>query len=91
MNHQAERRARGGRLQERLAADVAKIVPKSIAGWERAWSIVAPSYAAFLVALTRWESTGLDDHKPPLRAAYFSVLDAWRRATEEYEGERAGR
>lgn len=33
---------------------------------------------------TRWEATGAEEYKGPLRTAYFAVLDAWRLAAAEY-------
>ena len=82
-----ERRRRGTMLCEKLTREVADLVPQAIGRWDRAWKIVADADTAFMLALTRWESTGDDAHKPDLRAAYFNVLDAWRNATTEYQNQ----
>lgn len=81
----ADRREGGIRLCRRLARDVARVAPKGVGEWARAWEIVDGPSAEFMVVLTRWEATGSDDDKPPLREAYFSVLDAWRQAAVEYQ------
>lgn len=86
-----ERREGGMRLCGRLCEDVHKLVPEGIGSWAMVWNIVADADSAFMIALTRWEATGSEEDKPPLRAAYFAVLDAWRRAVQEYEREGASR
>jgi len=80
----AERREGGIRLCRRLAEEVAEIAPQGIGRWDRAWEIVDGPSAAFMIALTRWEATGSERDKPPLRTAYYAVLEAWREATAEY-------
>ena len=87
----AERREGGVRLCRRLAKDVAHLAPEGIGRWDRAWDIVGPSDAEFMLALAKWEETGSEDDKPALRAAYFAVLDAWRQAAAEYGRQGAGR
>jgi hypothetical protein len=82
-----ERRERGRLLCGHLAADVVKLAPEGVGRWERAWEIVAAADADFILALAHWEATGLDADKPALRAAYFAVLDAWKRAATEYRSQ----
>ena len=86
-----ERRQRGTLLCTRLSEEVAALAPEHIGQWPPTWPIVAPADTAFMLALTRWEATGDEAHKPPLRSAYFDVLAAWRRAAAEYDRERASR
>lgn len=86
-----ERREGGTRLCRQLGAEVARLAPPGIGRWEQTWQIVGDADTEYLIALTRWEATGSEDDKPPLRAAYYGVRDAWRRAAAAYEQERAGR
>lgn len=86
-----DRRERGRELCRRLCQDVASIAPAGIGRWGRAWEIVDPPSADFMVVLFRWEQTGDDAERPALKAAYRAVLDAWRDAAAEYEREVAGR
>lgn len=86
-----ERRERGTLLCGRLSRDVAKIAPEGLGTWNQTWSIVGPSDARFVLALARWEATGHDADKPPLRQAYSAVLDAWKCAAAAFtntQGER---
>jgi hypothetical protein len=86
-----ERREGGARLCRRLTDEVEKLAPEGIGRWPQTWEIVGEADAAFLAALTHWEATGDEAHKPPLREAYYSVLDAWRQAVSEYERQGAER
>ena len=80
-----ERRERGTELCRRLSADVDKAVPKDIGAWSPAWEIVGDADAEFMLALTKWESTGTAPDKAALRAAYAEVLNMWRRALAAWE------
>jgi len=86
-----ERRRRGTMLCEKLTREVADLVPEGIGRWDRAWEIVGDADTTFVLALTRWETTGDEAHKPPLRDAYFQVCEAWKRAVADYQREGAGR
>lgn len=70
---------------ECLARDVAEIVPEGIGGWDHAWELVAAADVDFVLALTRWETTGSDVDRELVRPAYNRVLDAWREASTLYE------
>jgi hypothetical protein len=83
-----ERRRRGGKLCEKLGIDVAEIVPEGIGQWDECWNIVGDADVAFVVALTAWEATGLDEQRDTVKAAYHSLLEAWREAARQYEQQR---
>lgn len=83
----AEKVRRATLLCQRLAADVAGIVPEGIGHWETAWDIVADADAAFLAALTAWEATGAELERARVRDAYNAVLEAWKVAAREYRRE----
>ena len=87
----AERRERGTLLCRQITGEVAAFAPEGLGGWEHAWDIAAEPDAEFLIALTRWEQTGVDEDKPALRRAYFNLREAWRQAATEFERERAER
>ena len=86
MKTPAERRDHGLWLCGKLAKAVATIAPelKDLVRWQRTWELVDGPSAAFLVALTRWEATGAEEDKPPLREAYEHLLYAWDMAAKEY-------
>ncbi len=86
-----ERRRRGTELCKRLAAEVATLTPPGIGAWPRAWEIVAPADAAFLIAVVAWESDPGERAKGKLRERHVAVLDAWRRAGAEFLAERTER
>lgn len=77
------------KLCEHLARDVAAIAPVGIGHWPEAWDIVAAHDTSFVIALSVWEATGSEADRARVRAAYTSVLDAWREATRLYERETA--
>jgi hypothetical protein len=83
-----ERRERGTKLCERLAEDVASIVPKGIGRWDRAWDIVGGPDADFVAELTAWEAEPGTAALERVRGSYRAVLAAWQRAADEYGAER---
>ncbi|HET9948848.1 MAG TPA: hypothetical protein VFQ22_07995 [Longimicrobiales bacterium] len=86
-----ERRHRGTLICQRLASEIAAMVPEGIGAWEPAWAIVAEADADFLAALSGWEADPSEASTQRVREAYQGVLDAWRAAAAEFERTRAGR
>ena len=85
-----ERRRRGTKLCEHLTRDVFKIVPAEIGRWEECWDIVADADVEFVVALTAWEATGLEEQRITVRATYNALLNVWREAARQFEEQRQG-
>lgn len=83
-----ERRRRGTKLCEQLTRDVFKIVPAGIGHWAGCWDIVSGADAEYMIALTAWEGTGLEEQRIAVRAAYNNLLEAWREAARQYEQQR---
>lgn len=85
-----EERAR--EICRRLTRDVADVAPKGIGRWDRAWEIVDGPSASFMLALSTWEADPTSEAaKQAVRDNYRAVVEAWRRAAEEFTREEAGR
>ena len=83
MNPEA-RRSRGTSLCRRLTAEVARLAPPDIGGWDPAWAIVAEADASFIIALSAWEVAPTEETLEGVRSAYRAVLKAWQRAGHEF-------
>ena len=83
-----ERRRRGTLLCAELTKDVFKIAPTGIGHWPDCWGIVGDADVEFMIALTAWEATGLDEQRTTVRATYHTLLEAWREAARQFEEQR---
>ena len=78
------------KLCQQLAGDVAAVVPEGIGRWPEAWDIVDAPTAEFMIAITAWEVTGLEEDRGRVREWYKRVIAAWKDAGRRYERELAG-
>ena len=67
---------------------MAEIATPGMGLWPRTWDIVAQADADFMASLSGWEADPTPATLDRTRAAYGSVLDAWRRAARQYLSER---
>ena len=79
-----ERIERGRMLCEKLEAEVRSIAPNGLECWSGCWRIVADADTEFVLSLTTWEVSPGPATRSRVREAYNCVLDAWRRATDEF-------
>ncbi len=80
-----ELRERGKQICERLTVAVEQDTPEGLGRWPRAWEITAAPSADFMLALAIWEAEPDAESADKVKAAFDAVLNAWRRAANEYE------
>ena len=80
-----ELRDRAKQICERLTVAVAQDTPEGLGRWPRAWEITAAPSADFMLALATWEVAPDADAAAGVKAAFDAVVNAWRRAANEYD------
>ena len=76
------------KLCTQLAEEVEAVAPPGIGHRPETWETVGSADAQFMIALTAWESTGTEEARALVRAAYTRVLEAWHEAVREFESQR---
>ena len=79
----------GRQVCENLTREIEEIAPAGIGHWDPAWEMVAEADAEFMAALFAWEANPTDDGQERVRTAFNAVLEAWREASRQFEGQGA--
>ena len=76
---------RAKRICHHLSQAVTELVPEGIGRWPGAWDMVAEAGADFMLALATWEADPSHESAASVKAAHDDVLEAWRRASAEFD------